>query len=207
MKLNDLCNVIQDTASIPIRILTDTNSYEEFCDTWKFHDEQKHLHPKTLKQMLQMLPPTKALFYRDCYRIHFTFLWVHEVCISIGPYCTELLSELDYHILVKQTHLCNLPAKDVLTYRSKFPITKETQIMHLIHCLDKYTSTDSIPRTSIYLDSFTYNNQDNEKDFVTYKPYSRLIQDRYKKEGELMQNIGTGKEMKHYKTGVNCMTQ
>lgn len=193
MNIYDLCNIIQDTSKITITLLQESFDYELFCSTWKFHEEQKQLNPHTLQQLVNMLPPTKVLLYRDCYRIHFSFLWLNGKIAAIGPYCTEMLSEVDYKILVKQTHLANLPAKEVLTYRSKFPITDERNIMHLVQCLDKYTTTDPAPRIPLHLDSYTFNNQNEIEEPPTYKPFSAFIQERYEIETKFMENIRYGR--------------
>lgn len=193
MEIDNLCNIIQDTSKISITPLSNESAYAEFCNVWKFHDEQKHLRPNILKQLLRMLPSAKILFYLDCYQIHFTFLWLNAVPVAIGPYCSEILTETDYKILVRQNKLNNLPANDVLTYRSKFPISNETQIIHLVHCLDKYASQESLSRIPLYLDSNIYHKQNISEESSSYKPYSVLIQERYRKESELMENIRHGK--------------
>ncbi|MBN1468679.1 MAG: helix-turn-helix transcriptional regulator [Fusobacteriaceae bacterium] len=104
------------------------------------------------------------------------------------------MTETDYKTIVKQNNLINLPAKEVLIYRSKFAISSESYIMHLVQCLVKYTSKDSLPHTALHL-HYNTNECDIVNEFNTYKPYSSLVQERYKIEYEFMENIKCGKRL------------
>lgn len=198
MKLEMICNIIQDTSNVHITMLSN-ESLHHFCDQWKFHDRQDYLFPDTVQWLLDGLSKQKILIYLDCFRIRFTFLWIDQTPVAIGPYCTEILSETDFKILARQFELTNIPVKEVLTYRSRFPVIKEEEILHLAQCLTKYALDETNTRQTIVISANTFVSIKDTSERTLYKPYSILIQERYQLEDEFMKNIQQGNSIEALK--------
>ena len=192
MKLTELCQVIQDVSNITVTLLTSEKDFRNFCKTWQFHDKQDYLKTDTLKWLFHALDHDKLLCYTDCFQIRFCFFWVDDLPVAIGPYCTEILTAQDYKRLEKLTRLNGVSETDLPIYRSRFPVTQESSILHLAHCILKHMLHESTTRQILRIDAHTFYNQNASDTDILYKPYSMLVQERYKTELEFMENIRLG---------------
>lgn len=192
MKLTELCQVIQDVSNITVTLLTSEKDFRNFCKTWQFHDKQDYLKTDTLKWLFHALDHDKLLCYTDCFQIRFCFFWVDDLPVAIGPYCTEILTAQDYKKLEKLTRLSGVSETDLPIYRSRFPVTQESSILHLAHCILKHMLHESTTKQILRIDAHTFYNQNAPDTDILYKPYSMLVQERYKTELEFMENIRLG---------------
>lgn len=208
MNLEELCHVIQDVSNINITVLSSKEDFDIFCETWKFHEKQAYLKTDTLEWLFQSLDKNKILCYLDCFRIRFSFLWINKIPIAFGPYCTEILTRQDCTLLTKQAHLDNLLETEILAYRSNFPITEESTILHLAHCIAKHMLNEESSREIIHINASTFYPKKTPDSEALYKPYAALVQERYKTELEFMENIRMGNRtaaLKNWKTLHNSV--
>lgn len=192
MNLSELCQVIQDIAGVAVTLLQNREDYISFCNMWKFHDIQDYLNPDILEWLLHTLGANETLCYLDYFRMRFVFIKADCAAVAIGPYCTEILSESDYRIWEGKAGLPALPVKDVLVYRDHFPVMEEDRVLHLADCLVRHLPGENIPRRIRRINAMRIHRVDNEYENQPRKPYAAMVQERYRIELELMENIRQG---------------
>ena len=180
-----------DLTQIPATALSGSGQQALFCAVFRFHPVQNYLNPETLEYFLDHLSHGQIVHLTDPLGIHFFFTKARQVPLAMGPFCTELLTVSDCRLLFRRLGSLGLPINDYLAYRSPFPVIEDRRVLHLTRCLLKNLGVTCDDWEVRDLDCQNSRAQDTEPQNI-YRPYARLVEERYAAEQRLMENISRG---------------
>ncbi len=191
MTLPEACSFFHDLTQIPATALSGSGQQALFCAVFRFHPVQNYLNPETLEYFLDHLSHGQIVHLTDPLGIHFFFTKARQVPLALGPFCTELLTVSDCRLLFRRLGSLGLPINDYPAYRSPFPVIEDRRVLHLTRCLLKNLGVTCDDWEVRDLDCQNSRAQDTEPQNI-YRPYARLVEERYAAEQRLMENISRG---------------
>ena len=211
MELQEACSFLNDLTSISVVILNSPETIRQFCDSNHFHSVQKNLTPDGIQRLLERLNGENIVVYRDALRMHMAFLTAGEQTVVIGPYCAEEITAPAVELLKNRYSIRNLPVKDFLAYRSRYPSSTDEAIIRHCHVLLKYTNPDHPATVAEHIQDELPRRPEEWQ--YTRQNYETLVMERYRAESEMMEYITTGdtaeaiKKYRYLHNNVRFMTK
>ncbi len=193
MLLQEAMNLAADLSNISITLLSSETEFRSFANRCQFHAVQEYLDPELLKQMRNSRHHD-IMCTVDLFQIHIIFCSLPEGVLALGPYCTELFTRSDRMIILNRLHLPEELETDLDAYRSSFPVTKESTVLHILHAIGRSMGWIQEQERIYSVDFRDIELPQDRQEENLQIDYREMIHQRYLTEHEFMNNIRAGRQ-------------
>jgi len=130
VSLQEMQHILFEFRHLQSTLLASEEQIRQFCQDFQYHTLQKDLTAESLQEVLKQVEPDMLLLLTDCFHIRFLFAQTDEGPVVIGPFCTETYSPKEWEAQEIHEALYQIPATEILAYRSRFPIVELDPVLH-----------------------------------------------------------------------------
>ncbi len=189
--LASACLLAQDITSVTVSPLESATQQAAFCTKNQFYPAQSYLQPQALRRIFASLPHGEILSLTDLFRVRYLFLFLGEIPVEIGPFCTELFSQQDCQILLQRTGIRDITAQDLQVLRGTYPVYAESDMIHLAHSLARSLGLAGT-LASVHRVDLGDDRPEQPQDVISRRLYAEMISERYQIEAAFMEHIRQG---------------
>lgn len=187
--------LLYDLYQLPVLKLDRSEQREEFCRSYRLHEQQALLESTTLETVLDRLSPDIIACLSDVFQIQFVLFVMDGVPFSIGPFCSLLFTERDARRILDQCGITTLTPTTLLAYQSQFPVLEMKKVLKIASSVIQLIHPEDHHRTVEDFSRYAKSKPDVWSEFseeVMRENYYNLIQERYRIEQRFMENVEKG---------------
>ena len=188
----EACTMVRELTDVPVTILSEKEARVKFSAALRFHEAQEYLRPEALSAFLKELEEEEIVVVKDCFRLCIVFFLAKGEPVAIGPFvASERLEGVMVNGLAGKGQPA-VPLRELTVYRSRFPVLEESRALHYAQCLLCGVYGRLVERRRRTVDyGMTY--LDWEEQGEVLLPQAGLVEERYRLELEMVENIKAGK--------------
>lgn len=194
MEIKEACNFLSDISGLPIQIMKTDKDLSAFCKKHLFHQKQDHFTLSYLKTLLKETAVNTILFMCDLLLIRYVIIRTTDELIFAGPYITQDMTSANIELLKQNNAIPDLPTRDFQAYRNNYLLKNENEIAHNCSVLLKNCGYD--PKTFTHEYNYSESEQASKGWEYSRDNYENLINERYRIEMEMMDQIVEGDDEK-----------
>ena len=190
MELIETCSLMEDLSGISFTVLHERKQYTNFCHRHHFHRIQRFFSmPFFYNTINNDLLENTIYHTEDRLMIHTTVIRLNDAVLVVGPYITTDLTETNVTMLFEREKIDNVNARDYRAYRSNFILVRQEEITNSCRYMLSHCGYDVAGIQTVELNS---SQSSNESWNYTVRNFETLVNERYRVEEEMMDQIATG---------------
>ncbi|MBP5280787.1 MAG: helix-turn-helix transcriptional regulator [Erysipelotrichaceae bacterium] len=190
MEIKEACEFLSDISGLPIEMIETEKDLSAFCKKHLFHQRQDHFTLPYLKTLLKEIKDDTVLFMCDLLLIRYVIIKTKEKLIFVGPYITQDMTLANIELLKQNNAIPDLPNRDFQAYRNHYMLKDENEVARNCSILLKNCGYD--PKNFSYEYNYSESEQENKSWEYSHRNYEILINERYRIEQEMMEQIAEG---------------
>lgn len=189
-RLEELCGFLEDLLRVRVFTVEPEANLAPFCAEVRFHRAQRYLYPEALSMLFDGLEEHHLISLNDDFQVRLLLGRTREGAFLFGPYCGESLTRWDAHILLERCGISRKYERDLLAYRSAFPVLPEREAVRIVcAAMSRISGKGEAPTVrTIDLQSPPVVSEDAPIE----QPYAEAVSRRYAIEQDMMDAIERG---------------
>ena len=187
--------LIGDIFHLAMQPLDSKEAIARFSQASMLHSSQSFLEESSLNFFLEEMEADKFYYITDRFQVQYIMLRLGDIPIAVGPFCTLIWTEQDCVKYLHRMAITEISARELLAYRSRFPVINERESMHIVQsCIRLFDpSAETWPVAEIdHCHSEIAEKQHEKTGAPLRKNYSELINERYQVEQRFVSDIEEG---------------
>lgn len=193
MQIEEACRFLADISSIGVCLIQNKKDLNAFCAKHHFHRIQDPFTLSYLSSLTDEMHENTILFIQDALLIKFAVIKTETELILVGPYIVQDMTEANVQFLINNLRIDDLVIKDYRSYRDRYPLRSDSDILHDCHTLLQHTGFDPYG----FAQEHNYDEKASLSKSWEYrqKNFENIVNERYRVEQEMMEQIAEGDDV------------